>query len=72
VQLASELPLLIPACAIENTPLALNEATADLRCPRAGAQPAWPNLIFNPVAGQGDPIRTPPRSEYAPGACRFS
>ncbi|NQV10843.1 MAG: YegS/Rv2252/BmrU family lipid kinase [Cyanobacteria bacterium] len=54
VQLASELPLLIRACAIENTPLALNEATADLAM-HGLAHSRVAYLIFNPVAGQGDP-----------------
>ncbi|MCT0199534.1 YegS/Rv2252/BmrU family lipid kinase [Synechococcus sp. CS-1325] len=49
----ADLLLLIRACAIENTPLALNEATADLAM-RGLAHSRIAYLIFNPVAGQGN------------------
>jgi YegS/Rv2252/BmrU family lipid kinase len=53
VQTTPDLPLLIRACAIQNTPLALNEATADLAM-RGLAHSRIAYLIFNPVAGQGN------------------
>jgi len=53
VSATPDLPLLIRACAIENTPLALNEATADLAM-RGLAHSRIAYLIFNPVAGQGN------------------
>ncbi len=49
-----DLRLLLRACAVAEVPLALNEATADLAL-RGLAHSRSAYLIFNPVAGQGDP-----------------
>lgn len=49
-----DLRLLLRACNRANVPLALNAATADLAL-RGFAHGRLVHLIFNPVAGQGDP-----------------
>ncbi|MCT0217646.1 NAD(+)/NADH kinase [Synechococcus sp. CS-1329] len=49
-----DLRLLLRACALAGTPLALNEATATLAL-RGLGHSRLAYLIFNPVAGQGDP-----------------
>ncbi|MBC1259918.1 lipid kinase [Synechococcus sp. BSF8S] len=49
-----DLRLLLRVCALADTPLALNEATATLAL-RGLGRCRLAYLIFNPVAGQGDP-----------------
>ena len=49
-----DLPMLLRACNAQNIPLALNEATAELAF-RGLARSRVAHLIFNPVAGQGNP-----------------
>lgn len=49
-----DLRLLLRACNKANIPLALNAASADLAL-RGFAHGRMAHLIFNPVAGQGDP-----------------
>ena len=46
--------ILLRACKIQNLPIALNEATADLAI-RGWIRSRVAYLIFNPVAGQGNP-----------------
>ncbi|MGF1524336.1 MAG: YegS/Rv2252/BmrU family lipid kinase [Leptolyngbyaceae cyanobacterium] len=48
------LAMLLRACKIQNVPVALNEATADLAI-RGWIRSRVAYLIFNPVAGQGNP-----------------
>jgi len=48
------LSVLLRACQIQNIPLALNEATAELAI-QGWARRRVAYLIFNPVAGRGDP-----------------
>lgn len=51
---APSLAVLLRACKIQNVPIALNEATADLAI-RGWIRSRVAYLIFNPVAGQGNP-----------------